>query len=102
MLVALNELAPQQSAPTQETVKKCNMLMDYAHTYPNATIRYHASDMCLHIYSDAAYPVQPQACSRVAGHFYLSEKIPLETPTPNPTPNGTILTECRTVCNVTS
>ena len=26
--------------------------MDYAHTYPNATIRYHVSDMCLHIDSD--------------------------------------------------
>ena len=69
------------------------MLMDYAHTYPNATIRYHASDMCLHIDSNASYLVQPQACSRVAGHFYLSEKITDETPTPNPTPNVPIMTE---------
>ena len=46
MIVAVNELASQQSAPTQETVKKCNMLIDYAHTYPNTTIRYHAIDMC--------------------------------------------------------
>ena len=61
MIVAVNEVAYQQAAPTQETVKKCNMIMDYAHTYPNATIRYHASDMCLHIDSDAAYLVQPQA-----------------------------------------
>ena len=51
--------------------------MDYTHTYPNATIQYHASDMCLHIDSDAAYLVQTQAGSRVAGHFYLSDKIPL-------------------------
>ena len=76
--------------------------MDYAHTYPNATIQYHASDMCLYIDSDEAYLVQPQARRRVAGNFYLSEKIPLETPTPNPTPNGPILTECRTVRNVMS
>ena len=69
------------------------MLMDYAHTYPNATIRYHASDMCLHIDSDAAYKFQPQSCIRVAVHFYLSEKIPVETPTPNTTPNVPILTE---------
>ena len=92
IIVAVNELASQQSSPTQETVKKCSMLMDYAHTYPNAKIRYHASDMCLHIDSDAAYLVHPQALIRVAGHFYLSEKIPYETPTPNPTPNGPILT----------
>ena len=57
MIVAVNELASQQSEPTQETVKKCNMLMDYTHTYPNATIQYHASDMCVHIDSDAAYLV---------------------------------------------
>ena len=48
--------------------------MDYVHTYPNATIRYHASDMCLHIDYDAEYLVHIQAQSRVAGHFYLSEK----------------------------
>ena len=78
------------------------MLMDYAHTYPNATIRYHASDMYLHIDSDAEYIVHPQARSRVAGNFYLSDKIPLETPTPNPTPNGHILTECRAVRNIMS
>ena len=47
----------------------------YAHIYPNATIRYHASDMCLHTDSDEAYLVQPQAGSRVAGHFYLSENV---------------------------
>ena len=77
-------------------------IIDYAHTYHNTTIQYHASDICLHIDSDAAYLVQPQASSRVAGHFYLSDKIPLETPTPNPTPNGPILTECCTVRNIIS
>ena len=50
--------------------------MDYAHTYPNAKIRYHTSDMCLHIDSGEAYLEQPQAQIRVAKHFYLSEKIP--------------------------
>jgi hypothetical protein len=69
MLVALNEIASQQEAPTTTTVKKTDMLMDYAHTNPDATIRHHASDMCLHADSDAAYLVQPKACSRVGGHF---------------------------------
>ena len=76
--------------------------MDYAHTYPNATILYHASDMCLHIDSDAAYLVQPQARSRVAVHFSLGDKIPDYNSIPNPTHNGPILTECRTVRKVMS
>ena len=74
------------------------MLMNYAHTYPDAKIRYHASDMCLHIDSDAAYLVLPKARSRGAGHFYLSDRT---SPSNNkPTPNGPILTECFTLRNV--
>ena len=38
----------------------------------------------------------------MAGHFYLSDKIPDETSTPIPTPNGPIMTECCTVCNIIS
>ena len=46
--------------------------MDYLHTHPNAVVRFHASDMILYIESDTAYLVLPQACSRVASIFYLS------------------------------
>ena len=60
MTVAVNELASQQSVPTQEKIKKCHMLIYYAHTYPNETMIYCDSNMCLHIYSDMAYLVQPQ------------------------------------------
>ena len=35
------------------------MLMDYAATQPDAVIRFHASDMCLHIDSDATYLIHP-------------------------------------------
>jgi hypothetical protein len=48
------------------------MLMDYIHTYPNAVIHYHASDMILKITSDAAYLVLPRAGSRAAVHYHLS------------------------------
>ena len=58
--------------------------------------------MCLYIDSDEAYLVHPQSHRRVAGHFYLRDKLQLATPTPNPTPNGLILTEFRTVRNVMS
>jgi hypothetical protein len=102
MLVALNEIASQQATPTDATLSKTKMLMDYAHTNPEATIRYHASDMCLHIDSDAAYLVQPKARSRAAGHFYLSNQPPPAPATPNPTPNGPIHTECSTIRPVMS
>ena len=78
------------------------MLIYYAHTYTNATIRYHASDMCLHIDSDAAYLVHPKSRCQVTGHHYLSIDIPAKIPTPNQTPNGAILTECETIRNVMS
>lgn len=35
MIVAVNEIASKQSTSTDKTTKKCNMLLDYAQTYPN-------------------------------------------------------------------
>ena len=70
------------------------MFLDYAATYPNAKIRYYASDMILYTSSDAAYLVLPTAKSRVAGNYFLSNKTlqhPSRTP---PKPNGPILNEC--------
>ena len=100
MLVALNELSTQQSAPTQDTLSKCHRLLNYAATYPTATIRYHASDMILTVDTDAAYLVFPKARSRVAGYFYLSNITPDRTSTPMP--NGFILVECHGLRNVVS
>ena len=75
--------------------------MDYAATYPNAVIRYHVSDMILHVDTDAAYLVLPKARSRIAGHYYLSNH-PLASGTPTPIPNGPIHTVCQTLKNVVS
>ena len=47
--------------------------MDYMATYPNSVIRYYASDMIMHVDSDAAYLVAPGAKSRIAGYYYLSD-----------------------------
>ena len=60
-------------------------------THQNAVLRYHASDMILHVDSDAEYLVLPKARSRIAGHYYLSNDA---TYTKTITPNGPILTEC--------
>lgn len=73
--------------------------MDYFHTYPNAYLRYHASDMVFRIDSDAAYLVAPKARSRVAGYFHLAEHPNL---TEDPTLNGAIMVECKTLRHVVS
>ena len=94
MLPACNEISTQQAKPTTKTLEACRMLLDYAATYPNAKIRYYASDMILYTSSDAAYLVLPNAKSRVAGNYFLSDKTvqhPSRTP---PKPNGPILNEC--------
>ena len=55
MLPALNEIADSQSRLTFQTKLATDMVLVYAHKYPNANIHYHARDMVLHVKSDAAY-----------------------------------------------
>ena len=61
MLPALNTIASQQATPTQKTLEKCKQLLDYAATYPKAYVRFFASDMILHVDTDAAYLVMHKA-----------------------------------------
>ena len=61
LLVALNEIATSQATPTEKTKAKVQWLLDYVATYSNANIRFYKSDMILHINSDAAYLVLPNA-----------------------------------------
>ena len=69
--------------------------MGYLAIYPNATLHFYVGDMKLQVETDAAYLMTPNARSRVAGHFYLSD-----FPTPNKVYpnkyNTPILTECHT------
>ena len=90
ILPALNEIAASQANPTENTRKKTTMLLDYLATNPSAKIRYYASDMLLHVESDAAYLVAPNAKSRIAGYYYLGDKEKKNTKI-----NGAILVECR-------
>lgn len=76
LLVPLSAIASEQSKATENTAKAIRQLLDYCATNPNAITRYKASDMQLRIHSDAGYLNEPQACSRVGGHFYLSNKAP--------------------------
>jgi hypothetical protein len=96
-LTALNEIASQQSKPTQQTLMKCHRLLDYAATYPDAYVRFYASDMILQIETDAAYLVMPKARSRIAGHFSMGNHLHTK---PHPKLNGAVLIECKTLKHV--
>ena len=95
-----NEIGTQQASPTSTTTSATNILMDYMTTYPNAVIKYNASDMCLYVDSDAAYLVLSKARSRGTGQFFLSDTPPNSNTKPRPTPNVPIHTECVTLRNI--
>jgi hypothetical protein len=51
----LNEIATEQTKAKEKTQAATDQLLDYLATHPDATIRYHASDMIMPIHSDATY-----------------------------------------------
>ena len=95
MLTALNDIGIQQAHPTVKVKDKLQTLMDYANTYPNVFLRFYASDMQLHVDTDAAYLVLPKAKSRIAGYYRLLNKD-----TTKYDKNGAIMIEYRTIRNV--
>lgn len=86
LAAALSSIATAQTRGTEATLKAVHQLLDYVATYPNATIKYLASDMILTVHSDASYLSESESRSRAAGHFFLSNK---NDPTMQ---NGPILT----------
>ena len=72
MLVALGDLASEQTQGTQETLDAITQLINYAATHPNATICYRENDMVLHIHIDSSYVSYPKARIRAGRHFFLS------------------------------
>jgi hypothetical protein len=76
VLMPLNDIATEQTKVTEKTQAATNKLFDYLATHPDATIRYHASDMILHIHSDASYLSVSNARSRLGGLFFLETNPP--------------------------
>ena len=72
MLMTLSTLASAQATATEDTAKALAQFLNYCYTHPEATIRYLASDMILHVHSDASYLSEPKARSRAGGHFFLA------------------------------
>jgi hypothetical protein len=73
--------------------------MDYAASNPTSIIRYSASDMVLYIHSNASYLSETKACSRGAGHSFLSSKPndPTKPPLTMMTLNGPVQTMCKII-----
>ena len=99
ILPALNEIASEQSSPTQSIKEKSQQLMEYVAIYPNAYIRYYASNIIFNIDSDAAYLVAKKAQSRVAGYYHLSFDPKLIKNIPF---NEAIHIECYTLMHIVS
>ena len=76
MLVALSDLASQQSAATERTAAAVTKFLNYCATHPNATLRYSASDMQLCIHTDASYLNASKGRSRIGSHHYLGHHLP--------------------------
>jgi hypothetical protein len=94
-LMPLNDIAKEQTKATEKTQAATNQLLDYLETGPDATIRYHASDMILHIHSDASYLSVSNACSRLENLFLCGDKSPQEDNL-----NGSILNVVSVIQNV--
>jgi hypothetical protein len=72
----LNDIAMEQTKAMEKTQAATNQMLDYLATHPDATIRYHASDMIWNIFSNASYLSVSNARSRLGGLFFLGNKSP--------------------------
>ena len=75
MLPDLNEMSTCQSAPTQDTIYKCNQVLDYASNHKNSNICYHGSDMILMKDKDSDYLVLLEARTLIAGYYYFINRM---------------------------
>jgi hypothetical protein len=91
----LNDIATEQTKATEKTQAATNQLLDYLATHPDSTIRYHPSDMILHIHSDALYLSVSNARSGLGGLFFCGDKAPQQD-----TLNGSILNVASVIKNV--
>jgi hypothetical protein len=83
----VNVLASEKTRATAATADKIIKLLNYCTTHPEATLRYHASDMILNIHSDASYLSEREAKSQAAGFFYMGSN----TDKDNRFTNGAVL-----------
>jgi hypothetical protein len=91
----LNYIAMEQTKATKKTQAATNQLLDYLVARPDATIRYYALDMILHIHSAASYLSVSNARSRLGGLLFCVDKPPQED-----TLNGSIVNVASVIKNM--
>ena len=77
VMVALNTIRSQQSRTTKCTADACTQLLQYIGAHPDTTVRYMASNVTLHIHSNASYLSCTNACSRAGGYFSSPTNLPI-------------------------
>ena len=82
MLVALVNLATQQSKPTESLWNDITWFLNYAASHPDTKICFSSSDMILHIARDGSNLSETKSRSCVGGVFYLSSKSPQHNQAP--------------------
>jgi hypothetical protein len=78
LIMPINVLASEQSKGSAVTAEKVIKLLNYCNTHPETKIRYHASNMILHIHSDASYLSETEAKSRAGGFFYMGSSTNMD------------------------
>jgi hypothetical protein len=78
ILMPLNDITTEKNQSTEKTQAATNQLLEYLVTHLDATIRYHASDVILHIHSDTSYLSVSNARSRLGGLLFCVNRPPLE------------------------
>jgi hypothetical protein len=87
LIMPINVLASEQSRATVVTAHKVIKLLNYCNTHPETKIRYHASDIILHIHRYASYLSEKQSKSRSGGFLYMGSS----TNTDKKLTNGAII-----------
>jgi hypothetical protein len=95
VLMPLNDIATEQTRATGKTQAATNQLLDYLAMHLDAPIMYHASDMILHIHSDASYLSVSNARSHLGGLSFCGDKSPQQDKL-----NGSILNVGSVIKNV--
>jgi hypothetical protein len=98
LIIPINLLASEQSNATEVTADKVIKLLNYCNTHPETKIRYHASDMILHIHSDTSHLSENEAKSRAGGFFYMGS----DEKTDKKITNGAILIVSKVLKNIMS
>jgi hypothetical protein len=71
LIMPVNVLDSEQTRATADTADKTIKFLNYCNTHPEATLRYHASDMILNIHSEASYISEREAKSGTGEFFYM-------------------------------